>query len=146
MAEYISIITDIILILFFGWYLIVRRGLDKRIDSLSKTLGSVTDVITNNFSWKRTAEEITAMEEALRKRHELEKETASEENSQLHEKSRVHSIHAEADFRIMVQLIQSLVPEENRKVVAEVIEAQGETKNSRIIKALRGEPLNEKNA
>ena len=145
-ADYVSILVDLLVVIFLGWFLIVRRGIDQRIAKLAETLTSVSDIISSNFSWKRTAEEIRAVEEALTKKHEIEKDVESKVSLGHIRKAKIEHVHTEADFRILAKLIQTMVPEETRRQVADTLEAQGEKENSRVLKALRGEPLSEKSA
>lgn len=144
-TEYISIVVNVIIIIFLTWFHVVRRGIDKRIDKLVDTLTNVTDIISNNFSWKKTAEEIAAMEEVLSKRHKIEKDSVQKRSIESITKAKIEHVDTEMEFRMIVKFLQDIVPEEIRKGIADEIEKQGGVVlKTRVLKALRGEPLDKK--
>jgi len=141
-TDYISIFVDVILIMFLTWFHVVRRGIDKRIDKLADILTSAADIISNNFSWKKTAEEIAAMEEVLGKRHKIEKDSESKRSLEYLIKAKTEHVDTEMEFRMIVKFLQDIVPEKTRKGIADEIEKQGGVVvKTRVLKALRGEPL-----
>ncbi|TDY03828.1 hypothetical protein [Thiohalophilus thiocyanatoxydans] len=134
-AEFITLITNVTVMIFLVWSYFRRRNIDNRIDKLASVLNTVTDLLDKHRSWEKTANEIKAIEDTYERKVKAEIDAHKKESLDSAKSIKISELKACYELECMENSVKLFVPDDLKSLIYAQMLKQGFSKSERHVAA-----------